>query len=164
MDPQSSSCSSSCFSTHAPHACSSYRSLMLLLTLLTLLLMLPRAPPHPPRAPPHASCAPLSSHGSSPHCHLRELAPLRPSSHPLPLLALLTKSILPHLLRRACMFLTLATITLSSNCFSSPNPFCYSNVCDTMYVIQPITVRPLVLAAGDDKLSMNISGSSRSYR
>src|SRR5882724_8971947 len=55
---------------------------------------------------------PLSSHGSSPHCHSRELTPLCPSLHPLPLLALLTKSILPHSLRRACTFLVLTTITL----------------------------------------------------
>src|SRR5882724_8068303 len=137
---------------------------MLLLTLLTLLLTLPHAPPHPPH-PPHASRAPLSSHGSSPHCHSRELTPLCPSSHPLPLLALLTKLILPHLLRRACTFLALTTITLLPLSPSRATVFLHPILSAiAMYVIQPITMRPLVLTAGDDKLSMNINGLSHSYR
>src|SRR5882724_2055793 len=99
-----------------------------------LLLMLPSAPPHPP---PHASRAPLSSHGSSPHCHLRELVPLCPSSHPLPLLTLLTKLILPHSLRRACTFLVLATITLSPLSPSQATVFLHPILSAiAMYVIQ----------------------------
>src|SRR5882724_5832654 len=108
---------------------------------------------------------PLSSHGSSPHCHSRELMPLCPSLHPLPLLALLTKSILPHSLRRACTFLVLTTITLLPLSPSQATVFLHPILSAiAMYVIQPITVHPLVLAAGDDKLSMNINGSSCSYR
>ena len=145
-----------------------------------LLLTLPHPPPHPPHTPPNApSCSsspssPSSSHfsHSSNFTQILTPLPLERAHAPPPLLApsstprmLLTNPILPHLLQRACMFLVLTTITLSPLSPSQATVFLHPILSSiAMYVIQPITVCPLVLAAGDDKLSMNVNRSSRSYR
>src|SRR5882724_7685548 len=94
----------------------------------------------------------LSSHESSPHCHITSQALYAqesscPSTPPRTLFHSLrslqsqyspTRSLcsctaeslyIPHTHHNH----PLAPLTLSSNCFSSPNPFCYSNVCDTAH-------------------------------
>src|SRR5882724_6085796 len=108
-----------------------------------LLLMLPCAPPNTPShsSSPSSSCfshssiftqiitplplerarapPPLLTPSSTPH------APFKVDTPPLAVESLYvphTHHNHPH-----------APLTLSSNCFSSPNPFCYSNVCDTAH-------------------------------
>src|SRR5882724_11391615 len=67
-----------------------------------------RAHPHASRAHPHASHTPLSSHPllyiNSQALYARELMPLRPSKHPLPLTTLKRASFLPDLRRFGPIF------------------------------------------------------------
>src|SRR5882724_7685549 len=115
--------------------------------------------PHPTAISPPKHCMLKKAHAPPPLLapSSTPCAPYKVNTPPLVLSAVV--------LQRACTFLTLTTITLSPLSPSQATVFLHPILSAiAMYVLQPITMHPLVLTAGNDKLSMNVNGSSHSYR
>src|SRR5882724_10665656 len=100
--------------------------LALLLMLLALLYL--HTDPHPTATSPPKHCTLERAHAPLP--------PLAPSSTPhtpykvSPTCSLCGCTVESLYVPCAHHNHPLTPLTLSSNCFSSPNPFCYSNVCN----------------------------------
>src|SRR5882724_1956184 len=104
-----------------------------------LLLMLPHTPPNTPSR--SSSCFSRSSIFT----WILTPLPLERARTPPPLLAPSSTPCTPYKvdtppLAAESLYVPrtrhnhpLSPLTLLSNCFSSPNPFCYSNVCDTAH-------------------------------